>query len=127
MGKKEKNETKLDGERVSPSERKFRENGVDEKYELASVRESRQDAERVAKGVEKLFPEEKTRVAPVEVKAKGYGVYFKEHNEKEPKEREKREKKERHFKSKASEKRFKEESHERIKKEACEKKPKKGH
>jgi len=129
MGKREKNERKFDeNTSATPSERTFRNRGKDEKYELIDVydhdRGGKQEAERVGKGTEELFPNEKTRVAPVDVRIKAYGLYFRkneepkrEHHSKDPSE-----KKERHFKSEASEKRFKEGAHERIKEQACESK-----
>jgi hypothetical protein len=95
MGKKEKGEVKLDdGLIASPGERKFKEKGINEKYELVRVEQDRAEAERIGKGVQKLFPEERTRVAPVEVKTKAYGLYFKESKEPKPK-REPKPKKER--------------------------------
>jgi len=132
MGKKEKqNEYELDKDtHASPRVREF----DDKKYDLVAVEETKEKAKRNAKGVRELFPGERTRVAPVTVKAerKMYGIYFKDtekQDKAERKEREKREKRERKEREKheKGESKPKRERKEREKREKKESKPKKGH
>jgi hypothetical protein len=94
MGKKEKNEMEIDKNTIaSPRVREF----DNEKYDLVRVEETKEVAKRNAKGVREMFPGERTRVAPVTIKAerKMYGVYFKDTEKQDKAERKKREKDER--------------------------------